>query len=245
MRVVLVTGAGGALGSELARQFHQRGDVVVTTDLVEPGGGSHSMACDLTDPTSLEDLVEGVRQRLGRLDVLVNCAGLTHRSPSISTDPAVFASVMAVNWEAPVRLTQLAFPLLEESGGTVVNLGSMAGWMPVLGRSAYGASKAALTQWMEVFRHEAAPRGVHVLNVYPSFLDAVMSDSSGDSGRSRSTTGRLTPVPDMARLIIEAEERRLRWLFPDRLSRLSSLLWRVWPTLYGRLMVRRFRSELG
>jgi NAD(P)-dependent dehydrogenase (short-subunit alcohol dehydrogenase family) len=248
MRVVLITGAAGALGSELSRLYRERGHSVIMTDLTAPAPVDEealTLACDLTDPSDLARLPRIVEERFGRLDVLVNCAGLTHRSPAATTDPVVFRRVMAVNWEAPIRLTQLALPLLERAGGSVVNLGSMAGWMPVPGRSAYGASKAALTQWMEVFRHEAHARGIHVLNVHPGFLDSVMVDVAGGVDRERSSVGRATPVPEMARLILRAEAERRTWLYPDRLSRLASVLWHLWPSAYHRLMVRSFRSELG
>lgn len=248
MRVVVVTGAAGALGSELARRYTAHGETVLMTDVVAPDpAGTKVMAVlgDLTDPDFTAHLARLVEERFGRLDVLVNCAGITHRSPAATTDPEIFSRIMAVNWEAPARLTQALLPLLQRAGGSVVNLGSMAGWMPVPGRAAYGASKAALTQWMEVFRHEARSRGVHVLNVHPSFLDSVMADASGGPARVRSSVGRALPVTEMAERIIEAERRRRPWVYPDRMARLASILWRVWPSAYQRLVARRFQEEIG
>jgi NAD(P)-dependent dehydrogenase (short-subunit alcohol dehydrogenase family) len=248
MRVVLVTGAAGALGSELVRRYTADGDTVLMTDVVAPDpAGMEAVAVvgDLTDPDFTVRLARLIEERFGRLDVLVNCAGITHRSPAVTTDPDIFSRIMAVNWEAPIRLTQTLLPLLERAGGMVVNLGSMAGWMPVPGRAAYGASKAALTQWMEVFRHEARTRGVHVLNVHPSFLDSVMADASGGSDRERSSVGRALPVTEMAERIIEAERRLRPWVYPDRMARLASILWRMWPSAYQWLVARRFRAEIG
>lgn len=286
-RTIVVTGAGGALGTALARRFAEDGAVVVRADLTAPprwpgtDGDRHpGVTCDVTVPADLAGLVETAIHRTGRLDVVVNCAGITHRSPAATTDPDLLAHVMAVNWEAPMRLSQLALPHLAAVDGSIVNLSSMAAWMPVPGRAGYGASKAALTQFMEVLRHEAATRGVNVLNVHPSFLDAVMPDQasvtapsgpdqpspddddepdrkhpdrSGPRGtapspsdpRPRTSVGRALPVDDLAAMIVEAEAARVRWLFPDRLAYAASLLWRVAPGTFHRLMARRFAAELN
>lgn len=262
-RTVVVTGAAGAVGTALAERFATRGDTVVRADLDRPSTPGldpdlhPAVSCDVTDPADLARLVDTAIHRTGRLDVLVNCAGITHRSPAATTDPDLMVAVMAVNWEAPMRLSQLALPHLADVDGTIVNLSSMSAWMPVLGRAAYGASKAALTQYMEVLRHEAAARGVNVLNVHPSFLDAVMpdraeprpvperSDVGAARARARSTVGRPMPVGDLADAIVAAEAARRRWLFPDPLARAASVLWRVAPGTFHRVMARRFATELA
>lgn len=248
MRVVLVTGAGGALGSALSGRFHDRGHAVVQADLSPPapvGAQGLPIACDVTEPADLADAVAATVEHFGGMDVLVNCAGITHRSPAATTDPDLLAHVMAVNWEGPMRLAQLSLPRLAERAGSIVNVSSMAAWMPVLGRAAYGASKAALTQFMEVLRHEAAAVGVNVLNVHPSFLDAIMPDTatSGDP-RPRTQLGSPLAVGDMADRIVAAEAARRRWLFPDRRAHAASLLWRLAPGTYHRVMARRFATEL-
>lgn len=261
MKIVLITGAASGLGWALAQAFFARGDAVVLTDvnaalLTEREGALGdparvaALAGDITDTAFRLALVEHVRERFGRLDTLVNNAGITHRSLVTATDPAVFDKVMAVDWQAPVHLTCAALPLLMEARGCIVNVGSMAGWMPVLGRAAYCAAKGALTQFFEVLRCEVQDRGVHVLNVYPSFLDTPIEHNAlGGDGRParhrRSMVGQMRSAGWMAGLIVDAEARRRPWLFPDRLSWFGSVLWRLWPSRYLAIMRRRFAVELA
>jgi short-subunit dehydrogenase len=162
----------------------------------------------------------------------------------------VFRKVMAVDWQAPVELTQLALPLLEDSGGSIIAIGSMAGWMPVPGRAGYCAAKGALTQFFEVLRLELEPRGVHVLMVYPSFLDTPIEHNAlgadGNTARhARSTIGGMASADDMARMIDRSLSRRKRWLLPEPVSRFGSLLWRIAPALYLRAVRKKFADDLG
>ncbi len=260
MKVTLITGAASGLGWALAKAFHQRGDALVLADIdavlltercSQLGDATRvvGISGDLTDPAFVQTLIEKVEQRFARLDILVNNAGITHRSLVERTDPRVFEKVMAVDWQAPVRLSCAALPLLTASRGKIINIGSMAGWMPVLGRAAYCAAKAALTQFFEVLRCEIADRGVRVLNVYPSFLDTpIETNALGADGQRarhrRSMVGTMRSAEWMAAMILRAEQRERPWLFPDRLAWFGSCLWRLWPAQYLRMMRRRFAVEL-
>ena len=260
MNVTLITGAASGLGWALAKAFFADGDALVLVDMngelltqreQELGSPGRLLALcgDITDTAFQHDLLAKVRQRFGRLDVLINNAGITHRSRVELTEMAVFRKVMAVDWQAPVELTCAALPLLRESRGSIINIGSMAGWMPVLGRAGYCAAKAALAQFFEVLRCEVSEQGIHVLNVYPSFLDTPIEQNAlgADGGRARharSTTGTLRSADWMAGLILKATAQRRPWLFPDRLSWFGSVLWRIWPSRYLALMQKRFASEM-
>ena len=130
-----------------------------------------------------------------------------------------------------------------------VAIGSMAGWMPVLGRDGYCAAKSALSQFFEVLRGEIVRDGIHLLMVYPSFLDTPIEQHAlGGDGQparhGRSTVGRIRSADWMAQIIIQALARRQERLFPDRGSWLASLLWRIAPALYYRQMSRRFAAEM-
>ena len=260
MQVTLITGAASGLGWQLARACHARGDALLLTDINAPGlaaraeelGHERVLAIpgDITDPTLHALLLQRCRERFGRLDLLINNAGITHRSPTTQTAMAVFRQVMAVDYHAPVELTLTALPLLRESRGQIAAIGSMAGWMPVLGRAGYCAAKSALSQFFEVLRGEIARDGIHLLMVYPSFLDTPIEQHAlGGDGQparhGRSTVGRIRSADWMAQIIIEALTRRQERLFPDRGSWLASLLWRIAPALYYRQMSRRFAAELG
>ena len=259
MRVVLITGAASGLGWQLARACHAQGDALLLTDIDSQGLAARvdtlgtervlGVPGDITDPTLHEHLLEACRQRFGRLDVLFNNAGITHRSPTVRTAPAVFRKVMAVDYHAPLELTLAALPLLRESRGQVAAIGSMAGWMPVLGRAGYCAAKSALSQAFEVLRAEIGLDGIGLLLVYPSFLDTPIDRNAlGADGQparhARSTIGNVRSAEWMAEAILVALRQRRERLFPDRGSWLASLLWRLAPALYYRQMSRRFAGEL-
>ncbi|GGY60700.1 SDR family oxidoreductase [Marinobacter zhanjiangensis] len=261
MSVTLITGAASGLGWAMAQYWYRAGHCLVLADIDaeallqrqhELGDDTRVLVVtvDVTHRGDLERLVRETEDTFGRLDLLVNNAGITHRSPAASTDPKVFRKVMAVDWQGPVELTQLALPLLEQSGGSIITIGSMAGWMPVPGRAGYCAAKGALTQFFEVLRLELEPRGVHVLMVYPSFLDTPIEHNAlgadGNKARhARSTIGGMSSADDMARMIDQALARRKRWLLPEPVSRFGSLLWRIAPALYLRAVRKRFAGDLN
>lgn len=260
MSVVLITGAASGLGWALARACHARGDQLLLTDIDANGLAARvaelgearvlGIAGDICDPELHHELLKGCRERFGRLDVLLNNAGITHRSPTTRTDPAVFRKVMAVDYHAPLELTLSALPLLRESSGQVAAIGSMAGWMPVLGRAGYCAAKSALSQAFEVLRAEIARDGLHLLMVYPSFLDTpidrnALGADGKPAGHARSTIGRIRGADWMAEEILKGLQQRRERLFPDRGSWLASLLWRLAPSLYYRKMSQRFAGEMG
>lgn len=259
MKVCLITGAASGLGWELARACHARGDALLLTDIDAAGLAERlrslgservaSVAGDITDPALHQQLLEACQARFGRLDCLFNNAGITHRSPTVRTAPAVLRKVMAVDYHAPLELTLTLLPLLRASRGRVVCIGSMAGWMPVLGRAGYCAAKSALTQAFEVLRAEITRDGIGLLMVYPSFLDTpidrnALGADGKPAGHARSTIGKIRGADWMAGLILKALDDGNQRLFPDRGSWAASLLWRLAPGLYYRQMSRRFAGEL-
>lgn len=260
MSCVVVTGAGGGLGRALARAFSRRGHDLVLADLdaglldaaAQELADAGRVACvtgDITDPVHQAEILALAEARFGGVGVLVNNAGITHRSPVARTDPKVLRKVMQVDWQAPLELALAALPQLQAHRGSIVNIGSMAGWMPVLGRAAYCGAKGALAQSFEVLRCEQRQNGIHVLMVYPSFLDTpIERNALGHDGRPARHARSMIGVPKdagwMAERIVVALEKRKKRVYSDRASVAASLLWRLMPDLYQRLMTRKFAVEL-
>lgn len=262
MSTVLITGAASGLGWALSRAFFERGNTVVLADrdaeqlqlrsneLADRDPARvHHYALDVVDADAREALVDWLRSEPGGLDILVNNAGITHRSLAAGTDPQVLRRVMAVDWQAPMELALLCLPMLEARRGGIINIGSMAGWMPVLGRSGYCSAKAALAQFFETLRGEVASDGVHILMAYPSFLDTPIETNAlgSDGGRARhrrSSVGATRTPEWMARRIVRGYEAGRERLYGDAISVFGSILWRLWPGLYLKLMTRKFASEL-
>lgn len=260
MKVALITGAASGLGWAMARHWLGKGWRLVLADIdadllaqrqreLDTPERVLCVVTDISSPEDIQRLIASTGQAFGRLDLLINNAGITHRSPACQTDPAVFRRIMAVDWQGPVELSLAALPLLRASRGQIVCIGSMAGWMPLPGRAAYCAAKSALTQFFEVLRLELEPDGIHLLMVYPSFLATPIEHHAlGRDGlpaqHPRSTIGRVRSAEAMAGLIDQALQRCQRWLLPEPLSRFAALLWRLVPALYLHAIRRRFAADL-
>ncbi len=259
MKAVLITGAASGLGWELTKVFHARGDHILMVDRDAEGLRQRAnelaneriatLTCDLTDEEAVAAITAAVTSELGQLDILVNNAGITQRSLAAATKPEVMKKVMTVDWQAPMELALSLLPALYKTRGAIINIGSMAGWMPVPGRAGYCAAKSALAQFFEVLRMEEAANGIHVLMVYPSFLDTPIEKNAlgGDGGpakHARSTLGRIDSAGELAANIVSALEQKKSRLFPNRFTLFASVLWRVAPTLFQRLTLKRFAVEL-
>ncbi|BBM03477.1 SDR family oxidoreductase [Microbulbifer sp. GL-2] len=261
-RVIVVTGAAGGLGWAITQCLARRHDsefALVDIDsqalchrqeqLEACGSPVRVFAADLSSSQAVEELVQSLRQQYSRVDLLVNNAGITHRSLSTQTSSAVTRKVMDVNYHAAVDLAQGLIKELKSASGWVVNISSMAGWMPLLGRAGYCAAKSALHQYFETFREEVRHQGIRVLMVYPSFLstDIEQNALSGSGGRvthARSTIGKVRSAEWMANKIVSALGRGQERLFPHDKSLLGTYLYRLAPRLFLRQMVKNFRSEL-
>ena len=261
MKTVLITGAASGLGWALSQQAFALGYRVILADMNEvllearvealaarDAERVTSRVLDVTNSDAITLLVPWLEKH-GGLDLLINNAGITHRSLAEKTAMSVFQKVMAVDWQAPVELSVACLPLLKKSRGGIINIGSMAGWMPVLGRAGYCSAKSALGQFFEVMRGEVSSYGIHILMAYPSFLDTpIEKNALGHDGKpaahARSMVGNMRTPEWMAEQVFDAYGKGRKRLFPDRFTWFASVLWRVAPDLYQRLMLRKFASEL-
>lgn len=258
--VILITGAASGLGWALTQKYHAMGHHVVMVDIQEAllteksqsfydHQSVMSIVADVTSAQAIKHITDQVIERYGRLDVLINNAGITHRSLVEKTDPNVFRKVMAVDYQAPVELTLALLPLLKASKGCIINVSSMAGWMPVLGRAGYCAAKSALHQFFEVMRCEVRQHGVRILMVYPSFLDTpIETNALGHDGNkathARSMIGGLGSAEDVADGIVKAHLAGKERLFPNRFTWFASVLYKLLPAMFLRGMTKKFASEL-
>lgn len=265
-KVVVVTGAAGGLGWALVQSLVKAhaGETPLRFALVDVNGEALAargreleqqgidadvFVADLSSESAVAELCERLRALYPHVDLLINNAGITHRSLSTQTTNTVIRRVMAVDYHAPVELAQGLLAPLRAAGGCVVNISSMAGWMPVLGRAGYCAAKSALHQYFETFREEVREEGVRVLMVYPSFVatDIDTNALSGDGGRARhaqSTIGQVRSADWMADRIVAAQMAGKERLFPRDKSLLGAYLYKLAPRLFLRQMVKNFRVEL-
>ena len=178
-KVAIVTGASSGIGLAIARLFVARGGRVAlvartTSKLDEAaasiGKGAVAFPLDVQDLAALEALPRRVVDLLGRLDVVVNNAGLNHRGQIDKFAPQQLADIITTNLTAPIVLTRAALPYLAK-GGSIVQVASIAGMVPVPGEATYSASKAGLRAFARAVAYDLEARDIHVGCVCPGPVD--------------------------------------------------------------------------
>jgi NAD(P)-dependent dehydrogenase (short-subunit alcohol dehydrogenase family) len=181
---VLITGASSGIGAALAEDFAAAGATVALcarrTDRLHEvlercrhhSPDSAMWVADLADPDQVDRLAAEVVARLGGVDLLVNNAGIPKRRHVTRLDPDTVATVMAINYLSPVRLTLALLPqMLERGEGKVVTVSSVAAPLSPPGEAAYSASKAAITAFTQTMAVDLWDTGVTVMLVYPGVID--------------------------------------------------------------------------
>lgn len=175
-RVVLVTGGSSGLGLSIAQAWAKRRARVAITardaaklDVAVQSidGEVLSVPGDVTRQPDVDRIIADVIARWGRLDVLVNCVGRSTRGEVLSTSPEEFQALWETNFLSVVRCTRAAAAHLQQSGGSIVNIGSLASKSASRFLGAYPASKFAVAAYSQQLRLELGPRGIHVLLVCP------------------------------------------------------------------------------
>ncbi len=178
--VAIVTGASSGIGLAVARQLVRRGTRValvarsldgLDAAVRELGADrAKSFPLDVTDREALAGLPASVVAHFGRLDFVVNNAGVNHRGPVAERSPTELVSTLETNLLAPILLTRAALPHLGR-GAVLVNVASLAGKVPVPDEATYSASKAGLRAFSRALDVELADRGIRVATVCPGPVD--------------------------------------------------------------------------
>jgi len=179
-QVVVITGGGRGIGRATALEFAAEGATLVLAgrrmealrlavrEVHEAGGKGRAVRCDVAEEAQLEALVGGAKRAYGRIDVLVNNAGVVAGGRLDEIDPEDVNRMVTVNIWAPIRLSQLVIPHMRAArSGTIVNLASLAGRIALPYYATYSASKYAMRGFSEALRRELAPDNIHVMGVYP------------------------------------------------------------------------------
>jgi NADP-dependent 3-hydroxy acid dehydrogenase YdfG len=187
--VALVTGASSGIGQATARRLAAQGATVVLVarrrdrldtlaeEIAEQGSQAVALAADLTDADAATDVVATTVERLGRLDTLVNAAGVMLTGDSVTSPPAEWQRMVDINLNGLLHLTKAALPHLTDAAGTsprrvadVVNISSIAGRWVIPHAAAYNATKFGVTAATEAWRQEYARRNVRFSVVEPGLV---------------------------------------------------------------------------
>ena len=191
----LVTGASGGLGSAIARALSAQGArLVLSGSNVEKlqafggelGGDHVALPCNLSDSDAVDALVPRAVEALGgKLDILINNAGITRDNLAMRMKDEEFSDVLKVNLEAAFRLMRAACkPMMKARFGRIVSITSVVGVTGNPGQANYVASKAGLIGMSKAIAQEVASRGITVNCVAPGFMTSAMTDALNDTQKS-------------------------------------------------------------
>jgi NAD(P)-dependent dehydrogenase (short-subunit alcohol dehydrogenase family) len=189
-RVAVVTGGTSGIGRALVHALAAAGADVVPTarraDLVDEAAGEVEglgrralrLTSDVGDRASLEAVRARTLEELGRIDILVNAAGITRRVPTLEADEEYWSQILDTNFMGTVRACQVfAVPMLERGWGRIVNIASLATFVSLKEVAAYSASKAAVGSLTKSLAIELGPRGVNVNAIAPGVFPTDLNRS--------------------------------------------------------------------
>lgn len=257
-KVVLITGASSGIGRALVSEALKQGAFVV---LAARSQAEMQNAVKETDPnrymimktdvakeSDCARLLEKTIERFGRLDVLINNAGVSMRALFADVELGVLERLMQVNFWGAVYCTKYALPHLLRSGGSVVGVSSVAGYKGLPARSGYSASKFALQGFLECLRIENRKTGIHVLIACPGFTGSnirktALAKDGSIQGESPREEEKMMQPGTVARHILRAIAKRKRTLVLTRQGRLTVWLNKLFPALTDKLVYDHMAKE--
>ncbi len=262
--VVIITGASDGIGAELARQWAAREGAKLSLvlaarseDKLEEvarqcealGAATLVRRCDVEREEDCQALIHAALGAFGAIDVLVNNAGMSaHALFDQVKDLAWYQRLMQINLWGAAWCTQAALPAIKASRGRIVAVSSLAGLLGIPGRTAYSATKFAMTGFFEALRTEVASHGVSVTIAYPGVVDTQIRyrgfNAQGEpSGLSSLDERGAMTVQACARLILLGTLARERDIVMTTKGKLGRWLKLLVPTMVDRMALRALKQE--
>ncbi len=221
-KVAIVTGAASGFGAEIARQYVAEGAKVMVADIngegakevaASLGASAVAVTCDVTNAAAINALAAQTLASFGRIDIVVNNAGWTHRNqPMLEVDEATFDKVYSINVKSIFLMTHAVVPQMrKQGGGVILNIGSTAGIRPRPGLTWYNSSKGAVNLMSKSMAVELGPDRIRVNAICPvmgatGLLESFMGMPDTPENRKKFIAtiplGRLSEPRDIARAAV-------------------------------------------
>lgn len=259
-RVVIVTGGSSGIGKEVAREFLRHGARVTISgrneeqlqqtaeELRKDGGEVLTVQSDVSIERDCVRLINETLNRYGRIDVLVNNAGISMRALFADLNLDVIRQVMDINFWGTVYCTKYALPWLLKNKGVVVGISSIAGIKGLPARTGYSASKFAMHGFLEALRIENLHTGLHVLICCPGFTasnirNTALNKEGSAQGESPRDEQKMMQPDEVARELVKAVARRKRTLILTGQGKLTALVNKFFPGWLDRQVYKHLAAE--
>lgn len=243
---VIITGAYGGLGKALAEIYAKKDfglillgrkeealavlkkELTTTTDV-------HTVVCDISNWKSCQEAFSQITALKINLKALINNAGITYiQNFDEQYDISRYQELINTNLNGTVFMTRLFLADLQKNKGSVIIISSVIGYAPVIGRTAYAASKFGLEGFFSVLKAELAEK-LHILMVYPTFIETKIRESiKGDK-----TVNEVLTADTVAKKIFEAHVKKRSKVYIGKTAKLSYYLYKFFPNLYVNLMRKK------
>ncbi len=258
---VIITGASSGIGKALVYEYFKRGYQItmaarnreamelIAKDLDPKLKSILLIKTDVTNETDCENLIEKSFARFGRIDILINNAGISMRALFKDLHLDVVRKVMDVNFWGTVYCTKYALPHLLQSKGSLVGVISIAGYLGLPGRSAYSASKYAVRGFFDTLRVENLKTGLHVLVAAPGFtasnvrMAALSADGSPQGETPRDESKMMTSEEVAFQIAKAVDKRKAELILTFVEGKLSVFLKKFFPRLIEKLTYNHMAKE--
>ena len=216
-KTILIVGANGEVGRSLVRSVGKAYEVIswisprvdpkVARQTLELSAGSLILAVDLSNQIEIKKAFNETKAKFSAIDAVITCSGVATGSHSLMTSQEQLSNSWAINFLAPVLITQLVSKgMLRNKSGKIIHLASIQGVIAEPGNLAYGSSKAALLHACRIFARELGPLGITVNAICPTVLNSKMGNSMDEVAKDRllgysSTNGQMVEIDDVINLI--------------------------------------------
>ena len=259
-KVIVITGSSSGIGEACARMFASQGSKVVlaarnekrllqiTQELLDDGSEAISVVTDVSVEEDCKNLIDKTINHFGKIDVLINNAGISMRAILNELDTSVIRKVMDINFFGTVYCTKYALPYVLKEQGSVVGVSSIAGFKGLPGRCAYSASKFAMQGFLESLRVENLKNKLHVLIACPGFTSSNIRNTALDKdGLVQSENPRdeqqMMGPDQVAKHIYQSVKKRQNSLVLTMNGKLTVFLNKLFPKLVDRLVFNHLNKE--
>lgn len=258
-KVVIITGASSGIGRALAYEFASKGCQLVLAarrieilETMKEELAPREVLLQQTDvsmETDCKRLIDATIERFGKIDILINNAGISMRAIFEDVELDVLRKLMDVNFWGTVYCTKFALPWLLQTKGSLVGIISIAGYIGLPGRTGYSASKFAIRGFLNTIRTENLKKGLHVLVAAPGFTSsgvrkAALTADGSLQGETPRNEEKMMSAAECARHIVHAVQKRKRQLILTFVEgKLSVFLSKFFPALVDRLAFNHMAKE--